>query len=854
MRFFFYFHRQMQKNLNLLLRVVFSLVTTFFYANNVIASTPAIHVSRKPSWILPCKKYNQAPSSRDINNGAYDEFVEEQINVEEKAVYNHVITQIVSESGVQNNSDISISFNPAYERLDFHEIVIWRDNKPTSRLNVNEFKVLPNENEIEKFIYNGTYSAKFILADIRKGDKIEYSYTITGFNPIFDNKFCRTIYLQGADMIEHQYTTLLFRDGRKINLKPFNVRSQPKISINAGLKRYEWDDVKVPGISTNKFQPDWFNEYARVQVSEFGTWSEVIDWGLKINPLQTVFKGELADTIAKLKKLSGKDKAKYFRAAVTIVQDGIRYMGIETGPYSHKANTPENVFKQRYGDCKDKSLLLASILNANGIEAHIALINTELTDKVENFIPSPILFNHAVVVATINGRQVWTDATIANQGGTGTDLYFPSYREGLILSAGNTGLTRIKEAKTGIINCVENYDIHDEFAPVKLGVITTYSLDEADDIRDHIATTGISKTEKNYLDYYSKTYSKIDASDSLIIKDNRAKNELITIESYTIHDFFKRDSVSHKYTADFYADYIRHQLPDINGRVNTPVSVNYPYHLDYTIHVFMPGGWDIADESYKFNRSTYTFETDKKVKGDDLALHYQFAYLTDYVPQDKLAQFKQDINDLKDDKLSYSIFYTPDIKQEPFRINRIMLLVSLMVICTFSFWALKLYKTETRGEIFANRVYLAPALGGWLIVLIIVIFASAASILNTTVKEGYFSMSEWDLFTTGEKSLVYRMLLIFEMAGNVALICCCCFCLVLIFKKRDIAPHFTKRFFLFSVIFIFCDYLLSSFLKFQLSNYDVDEVVKAVIVAAIWTYYLNVSVRVRETFIVPYPH
>jgi len=156
MRFFFYFHRQMQKNLNLLLRVVFSLVTTFFYANNVIASTPAIHVSRKPSWILPCKKYNQAPSSRDINNGAYDEFVEEQINVEEKAVYNHVITQIVSESGVQNNSDISISFNPAYERLDFHEIVIWRDNKPTSRLNVNEFKVLPNENEIEKFIYNGT--------------------------------------------------------------------------------------------------------------------------------------------------------------------------------------------------------------------------------------------------------------------------------------------------------------------------------------------------------------------------------------------------------------------------------------------------------------------------------------------------------------------------------------------------------------------------------------------------------------------------------------------------------------------------------------------------------------------------
>ena len=55
-------------------------------------------------------------------------------------------------------------------------------------------------------------------------------------------------------------------------------------------------------------------------------------------------------------------RQKYFRVAVNFVQNEIRYMGIETGKYSHKANSPEKVFKQRYGDCKDKSLLLASIL------------------------------------------------------------------------------------------------------------------------------------------------------------------------------------------------------------------------------------------------------------------------------------------------------------------------------------------------------------------------------------------------------------------------------------------------------------------------------------------------------------
>ncbi|BAU54638.1 DUF3857 domain-containing protein [Mucilaginibacter gotjawali] len=845
----------MQKNLNLLLFVLFSVVITNFSIDKAYAFTPIVHLSPKPSWILPSKRYNQPPSARDVNNGAYDELIEEQVNVEQKATYNHIITQIVSQSGVQNNSDISVSFNPAYERLDFHEITVWRNNKPQSRLNVGEFKVLPDESEIEKFIYNGTYSAKYILSDIRKGDRLEYSYTITGFNPVFDNKFCRSIYLQGANRIEHQYTTLLFAAGRKLNLKSFNLRSQPKISVSAGIKRFEWEDFKVPGISTNKIQPDWFNQYARVQVSEFGSWKEVVNWGLKTNPLQTTFKGELADTIAKLKRQSGGDQAKYFRAAVTLVQDGIRYMGIETGPYSHKANMPENVFKQRYGDCKDKSLLLASILNANGIEAHLALINTDLEDKVESFMPSPILFNHAVVVAAVNGEKVWADATMANQGGKGTDLYFPPYREGLILSAGNTGLTKINETKTGSINCVENFDVHDEFTPVKLSVVTTYTRDEADDTRDHIATTGIAQTEKNYLDYYSKTFSKIEAGDSLIIKDNRAKNELTTIESYKIRDFFKHDAVSGKYTADFYADFVRHQLPDVDGEVHTPVLVNYPYNLDYTIHVFMAGGWDnITDEKYELNRSTYKFATDKKVKGDDLALHYQFTYLNDYVPLDKLPEFKQDIKDLKDDQLSYSFYYIPDIKKLPFKLNRIMFLLSIVVIILFAFLATKYYKTETREEIFANRVYSAPAIGGWLIVLLLVIFASAFRMTYHLVEDGYFGMSKWDLYTNGQKSLVYRLLLIFEMIGNVGLASFCCFCLLLIVKKRDIAPYFIKRLLLFSVLFIFCDYLLNAFFKAQLSNYDDEQIIQAVIMAAIWTYYLNISERVKSTFIVPYPH
>ena len=850
---FLYFHGQMQKNLTLLSNFLFCFMMIGFAAGKAKAGAPVIHKAPKPLWILSCKYYDKRPLERDIQNGAYDELVEEQINVEEQADYNHIITDVVSESGVQNNSEISVEFDPSYQRVDFHEIIIWRNNKPQGRLNIGAFKILPQENEFEKFIYDGTYSAKYILADIRKGDRIEYAYTVTGRNPILNNKFCSSVYLQGSDPIMHQFTTLLVSAARKLNSKSFNLRSLPKVSVVAGLKRYEWEDYQVPGVSTNKFQPKWLNQYARVQFSDYSKWGEVVDWALKINQVQTTFSSELAEAITKLKNRYGTNKEDYFRAAVKLVQDEIRYMGIETGPYSHKANPPDVVYKQRYGDCKDKSLLLASILNADGIEAHMALLNTDLNDKIEDYIPSANLFDHAVVVATINGKEIWADATISNQRGKGTDLYFPPYRKALILKAGNDRLSNIKETKTGKITCLEKYKIRDEVSPVKFNVITTYTLDRADETRDEIATNGITKTEKNYLDYYSRIYNKIEAADSIKIKDDEEKNELTITESYTISNFFKRDSANGKYTADFYADYINDKLPDINGQVNTPVSVNYPYDIDYTIRLTLPYGWDMDNEHDAISRNGYKFIEDKTVSGSDLDLRYQFTYLKDYIPLTELVQFKTDIKDLKDNQLPFSFYYIPDLKRVPFRLNALMLIITLILTGVFVYGGIKVYKNETREEQYQYRKYLPPALGGWLIVLMIVLVGSTLNFLKTLIEEDYYSTRKWNLILAGSVSTIHRTLLVFEVAGSVSLVCCSVFCLVLVFKKRDIAPHFLKGYYLMTVIYLFIDYFFTGFVSQDFSNYNVQEIIESVIVAALWTYYLNTSVRVKETFVVPYP-
>jgi hypothetical protein len=130
----------------------------------------------------------------------------------------------------------------------------------------------------------GVFRRFAILADIRKGDSIEYSYTITGRNPIFDNKFTDDIYLQLNQPYAQIYKALFASPQRKLNFKAFNNAPAAAISNKNGLTCYEWNvlQTKVPPYADN--QPGWFDNYQHIQVSDYATWQEVTNWALKSKP------------------------------------------------------------------------------------------------------------------------------------------------------------------------------------------------------------------------------------------------------------------------------------------------------------------------------------------------------------------------------------------------------------------------------------------------------------------------------------------------------------------------------------------------------------------------------------------
>ncbi|MDB5012442.1 MAG: hypothetical protein JWQ25_644, partial [Daejeonella sp.] len=808
------------------------------------AQTPTIHSSEKPDWIVKPALSDYTPSVRDIKNGYFLSEKEQQYHLEKQAKYTRIIRGIVSDAGIQNGSEISVSFDPTYETLTFHQITVWRNKKPLNRLQLSKFKIIADEEDLSNFIYQGTYNAYLILDDIRKGDRIEYSYTISGENPIFKNKFANSLYLQEYEPVSHYYTCLIASPSRKLNFKYLNGAPKGKIITQNNLLRYEWESSKLKAIEYEDDTPAWFYSCPTVQVSEYATWAEVAKWANEINPASANMGGEASVFVDGLKDKFKNDKQAQFRAAVKFVQNEVRYMGVENGEYSHRAGNPEKVFTQRYGDCKDKALLLVSLLRSLDIKANIALVNTTEKEHIQNHLPSPVSFDHAVVCATVNNKKVWIDATMQYQGGVGANIYFPDYRKALIVGADTKELTNIPKSKTGVFTVFERFTMTDQNSPVELKVRTVYTHDGADDLRSSLASNSINEREKDYLKYYEKLYSKVKALDTIVVLDDPVKNEIVTIERYSISKFFKQDSISGTHKASFYSEYVNNILPTIAGERKQPLWLNSSKAISHTITIVMPGGWSVDTENKDIKTDEFKFHSYYTSLNDTLTLSYDFEFLKDFVPASKSAKFAEQIKQLDGTVLGYDIVYTPD--DVPFYPNYRLMAYSVIFLISLIVAAYFKYNQVTSTSIYHK---VPMEIGGWLIVIMLVLAITFLREIKDIIDEKYLDLNKWDFHSARESNTFYKLLLTVRVFSKLYVVIFAAFCLVLMIAKRDILPKTISIYIASASVLSVIQYILATRLYGEDSS-SFSNVMYFVITSFVMIYYFKTSERVKDTFVV----
>jgi tetratricopeptide (TPR) repeat protein/transglutaminase-like putative cysteine protease len=148
-----------------------------------------------------------------------------------------------------------------------------------------------------------------------------------------------------------------------------------------------------------------------VELTTFQSWTEVGRWLDGLIAPQAV-----ADQTVRAKALeltTGKTTPRErLQALYDFVSRQYRYVSLSFGIGRLQPHLAAETLANRFGDCKDKAVLLEALASSVGIPVRLALVPSvrEITPEV----PSPALFDHVVVVAadgTDEQRWIWLDTT-----------------------------------------------------------------------------------------------------------------------------------------------------------------------------------------------------------------------------------------------------------------------------------------------------------------------------------------------------------------------------------------------------------------------------------------------------------
>jgi hypothetical protein len=107
-------------------------------------------------------------------------------------------------------------------------------------------------------------------------------------------------------------------------------------------------------------------------------------------------------------KTTDEDKVK---ALYYWVQDNIRYLAFEEGYAGFVPMSAQDVYKNKYGDCKGMANLLTEMLKIGGFDAHFAWIGTRDIPYDFGTVQSMCVANHAICVLYLGGKTYYLDGT-----------------------------------------------------------------------------------------------------------------------------------------------------------------------------------------------------------------------------------------------------------------------------------------------------------------------------------------------------------------------------------------------------------------------------------------------------------
>lgn len=830
--------------MNLLLKWGLACVLITSVVANSVAQR-GFSIGPVPSWVDQIQ-FEDKVLDTTSTSGMYYLYYSIQNRVSSAESYNESIVKIINDSGLSDASSIVEQYDPLFQQLTFHSLFVIRNGRRTDHLSRKEFEILQRETDLSRKMYDGKLSVIANLKDVQVGDIVGYSYTRKGRNPVFKNHFAANMYFNYGAASAKIHFSIIAETSRKLYFKDHNHDYQRESKPVSGGTKYSWtvEDITPPILEDAT--PRWYDPYARVEVTDFSSWAEVSAWAEGLFKPVAKKSPALKAWIDSLKSIPNEEER--ILKSIRTVQDEIRYLSFSQGVSGYQPHDPSEVFANKYGDCKDKSFLLATVLNELGVTSTPVLVDTEIGKVLPEWSPAQARFDHCIVQFQYKDSTYWLDPTVTLQRGSLNDLTVPQYYHALV-PVGNTGLVKIAPSKVvTMTDAKEVFSVQSVGTGAKLSVTTTYYGDDANSIRDYFKSNSQTEVKQNYVNFYTNDYPEIRMVGRVTHTDDEVNNIITAKEEYEIDTFWNYDSTTAIYSAKVYARSISANIrKPTTKRRTTPLAINYPLNVHQRIELMMPEAWKVSpySNSLKAPGLTYRTESENGATLDEIVIDHYLTHPESSIDPQHVSEYVK-VSDKIYDELTFTVTYNTNPTASPSSFDVEHLIVVGTIIIGLGFCGYRVYLYDPRSQQHLER---HDRIDGWLFLPGIAITIAPFVRVYRLFASDWYTPNHWNILADRSASIYdpsYGVGILVEFILTVALVYLSILAAITFWQRRTSAPLLAIIFYVSSPIVSALSIFAYNF--FGLGELNYFDTVRASLGLIVWVPYFALSERVKGTF------
>ncbi|MGE4072116.1 MAG: DUF3857 domain-containing protein [Lysobacterales bacterium] len=629
-----------------------------------LPAAESYRIDARPAWVTPVEAGAVKPELlNQAADGVYYLLSDMQVRLdgEQGSRYRRVVAKALTAKGLESLANLEFEFDPSHEELILNSVSVIRKGRVIPKLKDAEIRILQRETELDYLVFDGSMSANIFLEDVRVGDLVDYEYTVVGRNPVFAGRDFGAASLEYSVPVARIHVRLLHPETRPLQWASRPKSARPSASKVDGQQQLVWDLRDVPARHVDSDSPGWYDPYAAAYWSEYPNWADVVNWAL---PLYAVPKpnAELQEAIDEIKR-DHADSAARTQAALNYVQSEIRYMAVSLGAGSHAPNAPDVVLKRRFGDCKDKTLLLLTMLRQLGIDANPALVNTSMRRGLRERLASPGVFDHVLVQARVDGQTYWLDPTRMTQKGQLADIHQPDYDLALPLKSGSRGLVAMGDPAARVARKEVRVQIDARAGfdqAVGFTVTTTSKGALAERARADLADTGSEEMQRSFLKFYAGYYPGIRVLKPIDIEDRDDRNEVRVTEHYEIDEYASWSEEKQRFIAPV-------KVPDLNEYLrseasparNAPLRLGYPQNIQLTTKILLPVAFSIKPETERVDDPAFSLVRSIQPKGTVLTIVDEWTSKTDEISAAETPRYLKNLRAARE-LVGYELYWNKE--------------------------------------------------------------------------------------------------------------------------------------------------------------------------------------------------